>query len=614
MVKVNNWDAEYDVVVLGFGGVGATAARFAADEGAKVLLVDAAPEGNEGGNTRYSAQMISASDDFEAEKKYFAALTDPMTLDQEIADTYVEGMANMAKYLKEHLGVEPYQYKRDYWNNPKFAALRKAIIDNTVEYPEFEGSEHHDILSVSLGFFDGALWKMLRQNVVDRSDKIDVWFSSPARHLIQDPATKTVIGVQIERDHVLRNIKANNGVVMATGGFENNPEMLEDYLGASKLVPLGTLYNKGDGIKMATEVGASLWHMNNYESLGMLHGLAFTVPTGKRGKLILGDWKAIYDGSVFLAGDDGTRYYPEDMTNRHGHVYSHGYWKVPQNNHHPHIIFDKKQYEKFADKETSIYPQALDMVIEANTLEELAKKIGAVPEKLQEQVAEFNFFATEGKDYAFHRNPETMQAFDAEGPYYALSVSQTVLNTQGGPRRNARAEILSNDGTPIPHLYGAGELGGISAGRYQAGENIAECLIFGKIAGLNAARVKEEVFEHTTEEPDAVSSASQTEKKVNLGSDLDVKETYMVGANQYLGRSNAGVGNEVVVRITVDDDKKLKDIEILKQSETGIGAQAIESMPKEMISKNTYDVDSISGASATSRALKEAVKDAMNKI
>ena len=124
----------------------------------------------------------------------------------------------------------------------------------------------------------------------------------------------------------------------------------------------------------------------------------------------------------------------------------------------------------------------------------------------------------------------------------------------------------------VPHLYGAGELGGISAGRYQAGENIAECLIFGKIAGLNAARVK---------------------------------ETYMVGVNQYLGRSNAGVGNEVVVRITVDDDKKLKDIEILKQSETGIGAQAIESMLKEMISKNTYEVDSISGASATSRALKK---------
>lgn len=54
-MKVKEWDADYDVIVLGFGGAGATAARFAADNGAKVLLVDAAPFGHEGGNTRYSA-------------------------------------------------------------------------------------------------------------------------------------------------------------------------------------------------------------------------------------------------------------------------------------------------------------------------------------------------------------------------------------------------------------------------------------------------------------------------------------------------------------------------------------------------------------------------------
>ncbi|WP_318531138.1 FMN-binding protein [Ligilactobacillus salivarius] len=72
--------------------------------------------------------------------------------------------------------------------------------------------------------------------------------------------------------------------------------------------------------------------------------------------------------------------------------------------------------------------------------------------------------------------------------------------------------------------------------------------------------------------------------------------------------------NGYLSTVCCDIAKKLKDIEILKQSETGIGAQAIESMPKEMISKNTYEVDSISGASATSRALKEAVKDAMSKI
>lgn len=60
------WDAVYDVAVLGFGGAGATAARFAADNGAKVLLVDSAPEGHEGGNTRYAGQMVGAGKDYEA--------------------------------------------------------------------------------------------------------------------------------------------------------------------------------------------------------------------------------------------------------------------------------------------------------------------------------------------------------------------------------------------------------------------------------------------------------------------------------------------------------------------------------------------------------------------
>ena len=76
------WDANYDVVVLGFGGAGATAARFAADHDAKVLLVDAAPEGHEGGNTRYSAQLIGTGNDFNELKKYYQKLTAPMELDE----------------------------------------------------------------------------------------------------------------------------------------------------------------------------------------------------------------------------------------------------------------------------------------------------------------------------------------------------------------------------------------------------------------------------------------------------------------------------------------------------------------------------------------------------
>ena len=72
---VIDWKANYDVVVLGFGGAGATAARFAADNGAKVLIVDVAPYGHEGGNTRYSVQLLGTGTDYDKLKEYYRGLT-----------------------------------------------------------------------------------------------------------------------------------------------------------------------------------------------------------------------------------------------------------------------------------------------------------------------------------------------------------------------------------------------------------------------------------------------------------------------------------------------------------------------------------------------------------
>jgi predicted oxidoreductase len=69
----------------------------------------------------------------------------------------------------------------------------------------------------------------------------------------------------------------------------------------------------------------------------------------------------------------------------------------------------------------------------------------------------------------------------------AVELSPSMLNTQGGPRRNARSQIVRPDGSPIPRLYSAGELGSIYSHLYQGTGNIGECLAFGRIAGRNAA-------------------------------------------------------------------------------------------------------------------------------
>src|SRR5699024_8365568 len=110
-------------------------------------------------------------------------------------------------------------------------------------------------------------------------------------------------------ENVLRNVKAKNGVVVATGGFENNEAMMQDYLQEPYLQPIGTLYNNGDGVKMEMEVGADLWNMRSYESLGIMHGLSLKAPKHTRGK---GTTSVVFPtaqtGSIILVGDNGTRY------------------------------------------------------------------------------------------------------------------------------------------------------------------------------------------------------------------------------------------------------------------------------------------------------------------
>jgi len=600
------WDANYDVIVLGFGGAGATAARFAADNGSKVLLVDSAPEGHEGGNTRYSAQMISNGTNFDDEKAYYEALTKPMDLDEDMIDTYVEGMVNIPKYVQKYLGVKhPVSMMQGLSSLSKATGIPEAVVRaNVQEYPEYPGANKHDVTLVHPGSFDAALWKILRQEVMKRLDKIDVWFNSPAEHLIQDPKTKTILGVQIQRENVLRNIHANNGVVLATGGFENNKQMVQDYLGAFHLAPLGTMYNKGVGVKMGEEVGADMWHMRNYEALGILHGMAFKVPDGQRAHLIVA-WPTLAQGSIITVGDDGSRYFREDEPNRHGHIYDHGHWRVPQTNVHPYLIFDQAKYNEF--KQIKPLPQKdfFKLLIKADSLVDLAKLTHLNSDTLQKTVSEFNDFAKNGEDYAFHRDPKTMRAF-GNGPFYAAPLTNVVLNTQGGPRRNSRAEVLDSNHDPIPHLYSAGELGGINANEYQAGENIAECLIFGKIAGQNASVPKE-----TTTGASIKTSGMTTTNDLKAENTVDVT----VGKNQYIGRSNAGMGDGIVVKVTTDDGAKhIKNVEIVKQNESGdVGGAAIKELPKEMVKENTYDVDAVSGASQSSKAIKDAVKDALSK-
>ena len=104
---------------------------------------------------------------------------------------------------------------------------------------------------------------------------------------------------------------------------------------------------------------------------------------------------------------------------------------------------------------------------------------------MEATVARWNAQVSAGADDDFGR--KLMLNPFAKGPFYAMELSPSMINTQGGPRRNEDARVLRPDRTPIPRLYSAGELGSIYSYLYQGTGNIGECLAFGRIAGRNVA-------------------------------------------------------------------------------------------------------------------------------
>ena len=124
----------------------------------------------------------------------------------------------------------------------------------------------------------------------------------------------------------------------------------------------------------------------------------------------------------------------------------------------------------------------------AETITALAQTLGLPPTVLQETVTRWNAHCQAGVDADFGRTK--MLCPIQAAPFYALELSPSMLNTQGGPRRNTRSQIVRPDGSPIPRLYSAGELGSIYSYMYQGTGNIGECLAFGRIAGRNAVAEK----------------------------------------------------------------------------------------------------------------------------
>lgn len=577
-----SWDAEYDVVVVGFGGAGAVASITASDEGAKVLLLEKAKEGGQGGNTKVSGQQILVPSDVDRAVGYFETIFGEFDYDKTMVRTMVEKMSENEEWLRS-MGAEGIQY-----------------IDYP-EYPEVEGADTMKCILLEGVYSTGLYWKLAEDNVFNRSNNIDIWYDSPGKELIQDPETDAIIGVKVNKEGQMVNVRAKNGVVLATGGFENNQDMIQTYLHLPYAYPKGTYNNTGDGIIMAMKVGAQLWNMNNPAG----PDLNFKDPESNN---YFGYYLTPFGSkNTIYVGKDGTRFANEAYNSRHGKVPFHGNYITQPLSLPAHAIFDETTftsgpiYQSGGWSSDNSREVEKGWIIKADTIEELATKIGLEGEALKDTVDKFNQYCEDKFDPDFGRKAETLNSI-VSPPFYAMELTPTLTNTQGGPKRNEKCEVLDHDNNPIPNLYSAGELGSFYAHGYNGGGNVGETIASGRIAGENAAKVKTDIPVKKDIVAEVESSESDSSQVVNV--------SYNPGTYTGVG---IGMGGEISVEVTVDDSS-IKSVEIVSHNETpGISDNAIEKMPENILDAQSAETDSVAGATMSSNGIKEAVNKAIEQ-
>ena len=586
------WDGQYDVVVVGYGAAGAVAGVTAADAGANVLIVEKAPQSAAGGNSRLCAQVITNISDREEGIAYYSALRGEFTLnsDEDIA-FIVDNIMSTDEWLLEMGATNVYRFP-----NPEYPHQPGS---DAIEYTLVNGESPTDMMNAKA-------WNFLSGLAQARDQKIDIWYESPAVHLIQDPFSKTILGVQVEKEGTLVNIRALNGVVLSCGGFENNPEMIQNYLARPYVFPYGTTYNTGDGIRMALEVGADLWHMGNISGPFMTYhpfpdsDIVWNLSMG------LNHTKG---NSMINVGPDAKRFDDENGGTCHGHVSYNGVYRQQLAVTPAYSIFDETT--RLAGPIHPTYEQdnadaiANGVIIQAETIAELAQKLGLDAAALEQTIADYNQMCADGEDILFGRDPQTMQPI-VTAPYYAFSLVPGMINTQGGPKRDHDCQVLNTQGSPIPHLYSAGELGSFFDENYQGGGNMSECIWSGRIAGANAAMEKEAL-------PTLSLERVQSNLVYTIDHQEDAEQVHIdLPAGQYLGEG-FGMGGSLVVKVTMDGER-IDAVEIVSHGETpGISDKAIAQIPKAIVQSQSPQVDAISGCTMTSNAIMDAVADAMRK-
>ena len=300
---------------------------------------------------------------------------------------------------------------------------------------------------------------------------VEYWLETKATALLTDE-NGNCIGATVEKDGQTFNIYAK-GTVLATGGFGNNQEMMERFTpvdAAQVAYFYGSAGQTGEGILMAEAIGAAV-----YEK-GARLGMSYVVGDGTNAELtsLGGPWS-----QAPIVDNTGVRFVNE-------YCHSLNYPSLIYRHAAPYYCIYGSDREDYA----AILANNVDdpAVTSADTLEELADKLGFDKQAFLDCIAVYNAAKDTGVDAAFGARVDFMN-FATVGPFYAVQIAPQYTGTIGGVVTDTSAQVLRADGTAIGGLYAAGEAsnGALYDLVYMSGSSFLNALSMGRIAGENAA-------------------------------------------------------------------------------------------------------------------------------
>lgn len=443
-----------EVIIIGGGGAGLSAAVTAYENGANsVIVVEKMPA--LGGNTMRAGGAYNAVN---SEKQKAQGIED--SVEKHFQQTYEGGHKVADKALVD--------------------VLVKGAMDG-VTWLEGYGLEWNE----KIGSVIGSMWERSNQTVaplgtgyIDVLEKAakdkgcEVLLETKGTELIVEDGR--VVGIKAESPDKNYILKAEKGVIIATGGYAANSEMVREYLSdgvytkenlPENIPSTNSPGSLGDGIIMAEKIGAEVIDMEHVQLLPM--------PGDRFGP-------SINVEHSFFINKEGNRYVKEDggrdeiclatFAQPDGQYYMINDSKIiPENR----LTLSGESLDILIDK---------GIVVEADSLEELAEAIGVPAENLKATCEKFNTYVENKKDPEFDR--EVWGEKIDEAPFYATLRYPALHHTMGGLKINTKAQVLNADGQLIPGLYAAGEVtGGIHGANRLGGNAIADIIVFGRIAG-----------------------------------------------------------------------------------------------------------------------------------